>query len=55
MMKNVHIKNPIHEKIKYSDFSKTQARAVCCTSDVIKTQFKLLARKTWNYVILEYL
>ena len=49
------IKNPIHEKIKYSDFFKTQSRAVCLESNITKTQIKLLAHKTWYSANLAYL
>ena len=45
---------PIHEKIKYSDLSKTQSIAVICAIYVMKSQIKLLAHKTWHSVILEY-
>ena len=48
------LQNPIHDKIKYSDLSKTQARAVRCASDVMKKHIKLLSQKTCNSVILEY-
>ena len=44
----------LHEKIKYSDLSKTQSRAVRYASDVMKSQIKLLANKTWHSVIIEY-
>ena len=54
MMKYVHLKNPIHENIKYSDFPKTQPRSVFRASGVMETQVKLLAHKTWHFVILEY-
>ena len=47
------LQNPIHENIKYSHLSKTQERAVHCATDVIKTQIKLLANKTWHSTMLE--
>ena len=40
------IENTINEKISYSDWSKTQKRAVCRASAVMKSQVKLLAHKT---------
>ena len=40
------LQNPKDEKTNYSDFSITQARAVSCASDSIKTQIKLLGHKT---------
>ena len=48
------LQNTIHENIKYSFFFKTQARYVCCESDVMKTQIKLLSQKmsfcdTWIF------
>ena len=45
---------PIHDKIKYSDFSKTQSRSVHREIYIVKTQVKLVAHKTWHYVTLEY-
>ena len=51
---HVHLKITIHEKIKYSHLSKTQAISVSCASDTMKIQIKLLSHKTCNYVILEY-
>ena len=47
--------NLIHENIKYSDYSKTQSRAVRRASNTMNSHIKLLANKTWHYVILEYL
>ena len=35
--------------------TKTQERALCRKSHVMKTHIKLVAHKTWNFVILEYL
>ena len=49
------LKNPIHDNIKYLDLSKTQARADCQASGVMKKQIKLLAHRTWNSMIIEYL
>ena len=49
------LKNSIHDKIKHSYFSKTQARAVCCASDVTDTNTKWLAYKVLYYMILKYL
>ena len=49
------LKDPIHEKISYSDLSKNQARSVHCASDVINTKIKLLVHRTWHSVILKYL
>ena len=46
------IKKSIHEKINYSGFSKTRARAVCCAIYLMKAQAKLLVHKTWHYEIL---
>ena len=43
------LQNTIHEKIKYSYFSKTQAIAVGCASYVIKKQGKSLAQKVPSY------
>ena len=45
---------PIHKQIKYSDLSKTQSRAVRRASYVMNSHIKLVANKTWYYVILEY-
>ena len=46
---------PIHDKIKYSYLSKTQANDVSNPSYIMETRIKLLAHRTWHYVILEYL
>ena len=45
--------NPIHQKINYSDLSKTWVRSVCRASDAMDTQVKLLAKKALNDVIPE--
>ena len=47
--------SPIHERIKYFDLSKTQSRAVRCSSYRMKSQIKLLANSTCHSSILEYL
>ena len=47
--------SPIHENIQYSNLSKTQSRDFRRVSNIIKSQKKILAHKTWNSVILEYL
>ena len=49
-----YLQKPIHNKIKYSYLSKTQAIYVCCESGMLKKQIKLLTHKTWHFVILEY-
>ena len=46
------LQSTIHDKIKYSELSKIQARADRRANDVMNTHIKLLAHKTWNYVIL---
>ena len=46
--------SPIHENIKYSYLSKTQAIYVRRASGLMNSQIKLLAHKICNYVILEY-
>ena len=46
--------NPIHDKIRYWDFSKTQSISVPHVSDVTKKQVKLLAHKIWNFMMLSY-
>ena len=53
-MNYVSLQNIIHEKIKFSDYSKTQARAVRHASDEMNKKIKLLFHKTWNSVIAEY-
>ena len=53
--KGCSLSNAIHENIKYSYEYKTQSRYVRRASDVIKSYMKLLARKTWHSVLLEYL
>ena len=54
IMKYVHYNIKIHEKIKYSEFYKNQARYDHRASDVMNTQIKILPHKTWHYVIVEY-
>ena len=48
------LKSPIHNNIKYPEFSKGQVLSIRRASDVMNTRIKLLAHKTWNFVILEY-
>ena len=45
----------IYEKIQYSNFSKTQSIYVRRESNVMNSHIKLLARKKWRSIILEYL
>ena len=40
--------------LRYPDLSKSLPRDVRRASDVMKSQIKLLANKTWHYVTLEY-
>ena len=54
MMNYVSLQNIIHEKIKFSDYSKTQARAVRHASDEMNKKIKLLFHKTWNSFIPEF-
>ena len=48
------LQNPIHEKIKYLELYKIQARYFRRESGLNNTQVKLLARKTWLTLMLEY-
>ena len=47
------LQNTINKNINYSYWSKTQARVVHISSEVMKKQVKLLAHKTWHPMILE--
>ena len=44
----------MHDNIKYSDYHKTEARAVRRASDVIEKKVKYLSPKTRHSIILEY-
>ena len=47
-------KNPIHEKINYSGYSKIQLRYFHCGSDAMTEQIKFLDYKKCHPMILEY-
>ena len=48
------LQSPIHEKIKYSELSKSQETYVGCASNEMKKHIKSLAERTRDSVKLEY-